>query len=83
MSKPIAFASGDRVQVLSTQFKGMTGAVEKVGSFPCMNGAYVLKGIKVQLNGMAGPVILDASQVELFEAAAPADNWFFAELEVV
>lgn len=78
----LIFVPGDSVKVTSPQFNGLTGIVKDSGTFSCMGGAYTLSGVKVQLNGIAGPVILQESQLER-AGTATTDDWFFAELEVI
>ncbi|MEK5417084.1 hypothetical protein [Paenibacillus sp. FSL L8-0708] len=75
---------GDEVKVTAGKHSGLTGITEDVGIFPCMGGAYSLTGVKVQLSGFAGSVILQESNIErISPIVSHADDWFFAELDVI
>lgn len=82
--KTQVFAPGDSVKVTTNQFSGLTGIVKDKGTFSCMGGAYTLSGVKVQLNGIAGPVILQESQLERYNPVEyGSENCFFAEMVVI
>ncbi|MDU5141089.1 MAG: hypothetical protein E6230_02735 [Paenibacillus dendritiformis] len=74
---------GNTIEIRSGHYAGRHGVIKDMGVFSCMGGALTYTGVRVEVNGLAGTLVLNpADIITVPHSSQENDGLFFAELDI-